>query len=127
MNKEKTVRWKFGPSSICRFRCNESAVERHRRRYEAAASGKLEVARWCQDRGFELSWRRENGLELWAWKIRVPDGFALWFPWVGKLAMKRPLRGGEYQVVKCYDHVQMMQAVDEVLMAPWSSGRAPVF
>lgn len=116
MAKEVPVRSAFGISADCPFRPDETPQERHARRHASAMRRLADVRAWCEYRGVEFRVAGSNHPETtvaegWKWDFRVPDKFAQWRPFVGKLSLKRNLRGQLFQM-KVYGVDQLLVALE---------------
>lgn len=53
-----------------------------------------------------------DGRDHWTWDFRVPNKFAQWHPYIGKLTAKTELMGNVVHHVKVHDHEQLLRMLD---------------
>jgi hypothetical protein len=109
---KNAIRSKFTVAREVEWIAGEDYRDRHLRRYNAAADARDVVLAWCEHRSVSLSWREENRKPYWSWKFTFPDKFAVWYPYTGKLCLKRKLRDPDYHVMKVHEHHQLLIALE---------------
>lgn len=120
---EIPIKSKFSIARLCPFIPGEDPRARHRRRHYLALANVETVRTWCEYRGIQFSIAKSNHPDVstpegWKWDFRLPNKFAQWRPFAGKLSMKMHLTEGALHSIKVYDTEQLLIVLEE-----WANSR----
>ena len=97
-------RYRAGASRLVPFVATENAVQRHRRRFDAALSAEFLLREWCSNRGLTLD--VHNNGHHWIMR-RSAKMYAQWWPASAKLVLGQQYRAG----IHCHDWVQVAKVL----------------
>ena len=96
--------FRAGPSRVVPFVPTESAVDRHRRRFNVALTSEFLLQAWCSHRGLTLT--ITNNGHHWTFR-RSGRTFAQWWPASAKVVLGFNWRGG----IHCHDWIQVAKVL----------------